>query len=374
MENENFVDMAANARFFMGASTPDGFVSYTDELYEKDGEWRAFLIKGGAGTGKASLMRKVFEHMKQRGVDGVSILCSSDPKSLDGVIFPSVKACIVDATTPHVIEPGYWGAVERIVDISSCMDAEGMRAQAREIIAATTNNAAIHARARRFIASAGSLLGDSTRLAAEYTDREKVIKAAAGIATREFDCETAGQARKSGRARKAFLSAVTPEGLITLYDTMAAICPRIYSIEDEYGAAAGVLLDELCTRATAAGYEVIRCSNLFAPNAEPAHLIIPALGVGFTTSNQWHKADFPVYRRIHAARFTDMEALRNNKPLMSFRRRAARELVSEAVAQVQEAKAVHDRMEKLNGAYVDWDGVNRLTARVLTAFDGLVRQ
>jgi len=101
MENKNFMDTAADVRFFMGASTPGGFVSYTDELYEKNGEWRAFLIKGGAGTGKSSLMHKVLEHMKQRGVEGVSILCSSDPKSLDGVIFPSVKACIVDATAPH---------------------------------------------------------------------------------------------------------------------------------------------------------------------------------------------------------------------------------------------------------------------------------
>jgi len=277
-------------------------------------------------------------------------------------------------TLPHIIEPDYWGAVERIVDISSCMDADGMRAQANEIIAVTGNNTAIHTRARRFIASAGSLLGDSTRLAAEYTNHEKIVKAAAGIAAREFDGETAVRSGKSGRKRKAFLSAVTPEGFITLHDTIKAICPRIYSVEDEYGAAAGMLLDELCTHAVTSGYEVIRCFNPLAPDAEPAHLLIPSLGLGFTTSNQWHRADFPIYRRIHAARFTDMEALRNNKPLMSFRRRAARELIGEAVAQVQEAKAVHDRMEELNGAYVDWDGVNRLTARVLTAFDGLVRE
>lgn len=33
--------------------------------------------------------------------------CSSDPDSLDAVVFRKIKAIIVDGTSPHVFEPDY---------------------------------------------------------------------------------------------------------------------------------------------------------------------------------------------------------------------------------------------------------------------------
>lgn len=92
----------APVRFFMGANTPGGFSGYLDDLYDVNDGWRAFLIKSGPGTGKASLMRSVLRRMTERGVEATAILCSSDPDSLDGVILPGLKACIIDATAPHV--------------------------------------------------------------------------------------------------------------------------------------------------------------------------------------------------------------------------------------------------------------------------------
>jgi len=93
----------------------------------------------------------------------------------------------------------------------------------------------------------------------------------------------------------------------------------------------GVLAD-LRRRALEAGHDCITCACPLAPYDKIEHLVIPELGLAFTTSNCWHKADFPVYRRIHAARFTDAETLRMKKQVMSFNRRAARELLAAACA------------------------------------------
>ena len=81
--------------FFLGANTPQGFVSRFDQLANPAEGWREFVLKGGPGTGKSSLIRKVAEHIEL-------IHCSSDVDSLDGVILPEIKTSIADGTSPHV--------------------------------------------------------------------------------------------------------------------------------------------------------------------------------------------------------------------------------------------------------------------------------
>lgn len=140
-------EASAPVRFFLGANTPVGFVSYAEDLYDTRGGWRAYIIKGGPGTGKGSMMRAVLQAMTDRGLPVEAVHCSSDPASLDAVIVPGLKACIVDGTAPHIIEPKYWGAVERIVNLGDCIDNERLVRQAPEILEATDACSALHARA-----------------------------------------------------------------------------------------------------------------------------------------------------------------------------------------------------------------------------------
>lgn len=140
----------APVRFFLGANTPGGFVGYIDDLYDAKDGWQAYIIKSGPGTGKSSLMRAVLDKLTDLGQEAEVICCSSDPNSLDGVLFPALKMCILDGTAPHVIEPSYWGAVEQIIPLASCMDTALLHRQAPAVIAATDANKAMHARAANF--------------------------------------------------------------------------------------------------------------------------------------------------------------------------------------------------------------------------------
>ena len=353
-------------RFYLGANTPVGFVGYLDDLYDAADGWQAYIIKSGPGTGKASLMRTVLNTMAELGEEPEAIYCSSDPRSLDGVLFPRLKICILDGTAPHVIEPKYWGAVEQIVNLSGCMDGEQLHKQAPAIMAATDACSAMHVRCRKFIGAAASLLGDSARIVMEFTDTGKVSRTAARIAAREFGCHAA----EPGKEHRRFLSAVTPEGIVTFHETIQSLCPRIYAIEDEYGAASRILLAELRQRALDAGLNIVTCACPLAPHDKLEHLLIPDIGLGFTTSNGWHKADFPVYRRVHAARFTDAEGLRSKRQILSFNRRAARELINEAIQIAADAKAQHDKMEQFNIRAMDWSKAEEITRQVVKIFVG----
>ena len=93
--------MESKVSFFLGANTPAGFYSLYDQLLEPDAARRVYLLKGGPGCGKSSLMRRAAQALESGGEPVEYIECSGDPNSLDAVIFPRLRAAIVDATAPH---------------------------------------------------------------------------------------------------------------------------------------------------------------------------------------------------------------------------------------------------------------------------------
>lgn len=88
-------------RFFLGANTPQGFVSRFDQLADPDDGWRKYVIKGGPGTGKSRLMKQLAGELSHRCNKLELIYCSSDTNSLDAVIATDLKAAIADGTSPH---------------------------------------------------------------------------------------------------------------------------------------------------------------------------------------------------------------------------------------------------------------------------------
>lgn len=91
--------------FFLGANTPIGFVSFYDEITKTTPDSRNFLIKGGPGTGKSSLMKRIREEFAPSEDFPESIHCSSDPDSLDALILPNAKTALADATRPTSSSP-----------------------------------------------------------------------------------------------------------------------------------------------------------------------------------------------------------------------------------------------------------------------------
>ena len=119
-------------RFFLGANSPTGFYSLYDQLIDPAGAKSIYILKGGAGCGKSSLMRKVGQRAEERGLAVEYIQCSGDPDSLDAIVIPALDAAIVDGTAPHVVEPQYPGVVERYVNLGACYDKEALAREKKE--------------------------------------------------------------------------------------------------------------------------------------------------------------------------------------------------------------------------------------------------
>ena len=88
-------------QYFLGANAPDGFYSLYPELIDLERARAVYILKGGPGCGKSSLMRWVAQAMEEKGASVEYIACSGDPDSLDAVVFPALNTAIVDGTAPH---------------------------------------------------------------------------------------------------------------------------------------------------------------------------------------------------------------------------------------------------------------------------------
>ena len=78
-------------RFFLGANSPQGFYSLYDQLIPPERARAVYILKGGPGCGKSSLMRRVAQRAQEAGDPGECICCSGDPDSLDAVVLPRRK-------------------------------------------------------------------------------------------------------------------------------------------------------------------------------------------------------------------------------------------------------------------------------------------
>jgi len=346
--------------FFLGAPTPNGFKSYFNAVYNADSNWRAYILKGGPGTGKSSLMRVLAAEFSAKGQTAHLILCASNPNSLDAVIFPDCKTCVLDGTAPHVLEPLYPGVCEIIVDLAAALDTATLCANADKILPLFKENSRLHERAGRYINAIGTLAGDCWRIALDASDTSKAARFAGNLARREIPVKS-GRPQKTSRQSPSeelrFLSAFTPAGLIFLEDTIYNMCDRVISIEDEYGASARVILAILRSAALASGYDIITCVCPMAPDAKVEHIIIPELRLAFCTSNRYHKITSAT-RRIHARRFADIQSLRANRQKLSFNRRAIKELNASVCGILSEADYIHDKLENYYTSAMDFKVVD----------------
>ena len=349
-----------NVQYFLGANTPQGFYSLYHQLINYETANTVYILKGGPGCGKSTLMRQVAAAAEQAGADAECILCSGDPDSLDGVILPQQGIALVDGTAPHVVEPICPGVIDRYVNLGRCYDTTALSALRQEITACTTDYKACYTRAYRCLAAAAQITDDLRTTLLTPQLEQKIQKRTVGILSREVRRRTGHPA---GQVTQRFLSAITAKGQITLFQTAQAQCGRIYELSDSYGLAHS-MLTHLLAGITAAGYDVVACPSPMAPD-RLEHLIVPQLSLAFLSSSP--AAPFPgrPYRRIRLDAMADADLLRRSRPRLRFSKKVAASLVEEAISSLAQAKAMHDELEALYNPHVDFDRVNRMAQTMI---------
>lgn len=97
---------------YLGASTPIGAKDFVPNITE--GVKRYFL-KGRAGTGKSTILKKIAKEISEYGYDIEVYACGFDPDSKDMVISRELNFAIFDSTPPHEYFPSRDG--DEIIDV-----------------------------------------------------------------------------------------------------------------------------------------------------------------------------------------------------------------------------------------------------------------
>jgi len=340
------------ADYYLGANTPKGFYSYFKDSFSASDGWQVFIIKGGPGTGKSTLMKRICARAEQCGISFERIWCSSDPSSLDAVILPDQRRAIYDGTPPHVLEPAFPGVCEQTVNLCDMWDRQFLQKNAEEIIELSTGCSACHAQATRFLACASAFRLGGFLKAEGLLDNTKLDRAV----LRLLRSLPAKRGSGKGQVSTRLLTAVTPEGVRFAgkneYDTLC--------IADRYGAAAHELLRRLAGQLTDRGYDIVRCP-CSQDSGRIEHIVVPEAGLLFSTSNDLHAAE-TTGRMIHAERFMTEEVSIQQS------RRVQRQFLTMAAEEMAQALALHDRLEAFYRAAMDFSAVDALAENTVDVF------
>ena len=342
--------MAVVSNFFAGANSGEGFRNLFHEIMAPEETYDMILLKGGPGVGKNTFMREVGKTFESVGVDVEYLWCSGDPDSLDGVVIPDIHCAVVDATSPHVMEPKFPAAVDRYVNLGQFYDIAAAKVCCEEIRRRTQEYQKAYARAYHILKAARQVEVEAVRAAQNTVQTEKINRQIEGIVCQELG----RRGEEAGKTKRRFLGGITHQGYVWRFDSVEALCPRVYAVQDPFELA-GEFFARLHDAAENLGWDTIVC-----PSAEEMdrieHLLIPGLGLAFVTTKSGMEYPGKLFRKIR------LDALAETDGKAAFQCRMASLLRQEAIGALQEAKAGHDALEAIYNPYVDFDGVRTLAA------------
>lgn len=334
--------------FFLGANSPEGFISKFSSSYFADTGWRTYIIKGGPGTGKSTLLKNIATHFLNWGARIHLCPCSSDPHSLDAVILCDLKIVLLDGTSPHVVEPQFPGVCEEIINLGENWDAKKLDDNRDKIIELTKQNKECHRRVSRYITAAGKIIEDSF-----YAENSCLNANKAKLYAQKLAKKYIKKATTSPQLFTRYLSGITPVGHIFYKKTLNKLCDTQIVFADECGSASAVILNELQTLALNSGHEVISCPCPLSPK-KIEHIILPSQRLSFSTSNRYHPIASSE-RIIHARRFLDLQKYHSLRDRVNYNRQKARDLLDLAVDALNDAKLTHDSLESYYISAMDFE-------------------
>ena len=335
---------------FASQNTTAGFRSFFPEIFNRDKLRKIIVLKGGPGTGKSYLMKAAATNWEEKGGTAERFSCSSDPDSLDAVLFPEIGAAILDGTSPHTFDAVYPGAVEEIFDTGAFWKTAQISQNAETIRHLVhTKRESVHS-AELFLSGAGILFNGVSAIAKEALDQEKIRKAIDRYLKKEK--LSSDPEKTSGiRLNESF----NHHGLCrtAVFEKNAE---SVYFLKDE-AFSASLFLNEFGKRLQEKKIFHIRSYSAIFPDRINA-LYLPENKAAWIAGDL---KEFPAPSPcvfINMKRFLSEEILKKNRLKIRYLKKSANFLVSEAKDSFLSAREAHLRLEKLYTSAMNFEKMN----------------
>ena len=352
--------------YFACGNTAKGFQNFfASNLKNLD---KIYILKGGPGTGKSSLMKKVGHLMTTKGIPVEYIHCSSDPHSLDGIVVRSIGMAIVDGTSPHVIEPTAPGAIEEYINLGTAWDVEALADNKEKILSLQSEISACHPKAYDCFSKALRIHDEWEKIYIDAMDFEK-----ANLYTEEVIERLLGdhQLNKRSVIMHRFFGGSTPEGPKDFVKDLTADIKTRYFIKGRPGSGKSTMLKKILTTAQGKGLdvEVYHCG--FDPDSLDM-LLIPELDLCIFDSTAPHEY-FPARENdivldMYTQLITPNTDEDHEEAILDISKRY-KTCNAEGISHLAHAKRLHDDLEKYYIKATNFDIINQLTDSLLSKIE-----
>ncbi len=343
---------------FPGGNTSKGFYSFYDNIIPIDAK-RIFVLKGGPGVGKSSLMKAVAEEFLSLGYDVEKHYCSSDNNSLDGVVIPKANIALVDGTAPHIVDPKTPGAVDEIINLGEHWNEEGIVQHKQEVLSCNKGLKYYFYSAYHFLASAKEMQDDIDNTIDMAVDRVKFNQMLLELKSEIVDGVEAHE--RVGSIRHLFDAAITPDGLVDYVDTIIGKQHKCYYLKGNHTIGSTELLNKFAEALCIRGYKV----ELYHQPLNPERLntlVVDELKLAITVHP---KLEASAYMVVNLDNNIIQSKLADKQEMLTIDSEMKKTLLDEAVIRIGKAKKLHDVMETYYISNMDFNAINEVKEKTI---------
>lgn len=352
--------------YYACANSARGFVNYFEDNI-KDLE-KLYILKGGPGTGKSTLMKKVGRQWCSRGFDVEYIHCSSDNGSIDGVIVPALGIGIVDGTSPHVIEPRAPGAIEEYVNLGTAWDSNKLSVHKDKILDMKVKISSCFSNAYNFFGEGLKIHDEWEQIYITNIDFNKLNQI-----TEDTICEFFGDKKtdKQSIVKNRFFGGSTPKGPVDFVMDLTSGIGNRYFIKGRPGSGKSTMLKKIADAAQERGFnaEIYHCG--FDPDSLDM-VMLRELDIAIFDSTSPHEY-FPSRQSdkiidIYSLAIAPGTDERYKTELDSIIARY-KKAVNTGIQYLSDAKALHDELESIYIDAMDFKIIDKMTQDLLNRMD-----
>ncbi|MDD2619293.1 MAG: hypothetical protein PHC92_01280 [Syntrophomonadaceae bacterium] len=317
---------------------------------------RKIVLKGGPGVGKSTFMKKLGEDFITAGIDVEYHWCSSDNDSLDGIVLGKQQFCVVDGTSPHIVDPRFPGAVDEIINLGEFWDRQAIAQHKPAIIKLCNDIKNCFARAYLRLQEAGNAYQECKSYYEEARDITAVNRNILAL-TRDFVPISSAP----GNTRHLFAGAITPLGLVNKAESIIDSDYSIFAVKGSPGSGLKNLFAHNLNLLELYNYYAEIYHNPFDPN-EIDIIILPDSKIALLDISSIF--NYTKYLpAIKYKRLLDFDQFSPNIPefassLLDNARKRFASGISEAVSHIGRAKKYHDELESFYVPAMDFESIN----------------
>lgn len=352
-------------KYFAAANTADGFVSWFDDIFSHGAVDYTYIIKGGCGTGKSTLMRATAQVLEKEGGEVEYFYCSSDPTSLDGIIVSTVsgkKIAMLDGTAPHAHDPKYPGVCDEIINLGNYWDKKILEKSHDKIIALSKKKSKLFSEAYKDFSAAGTITKSIISDVMDYADIDKLNKAAIRLLTKRIHEIKFKPHANRGTIRIRGLSALSTIGKVSFDSFFNS--DEIYVVTDTM-TGTPLAFEAFIGAANLLGISYDRAPMPLLPEYTEA-LRFGELSLSIV-SNSFSRQLPP----INMSRFIDKSSLSHSE--RKFYRemtKCASSLVTSGLSKLSLIKTVHGELESIYGSSMNFPKLSEDSKTIISEIAG----